>query len=268
MFGPLGYVRRTAVEPACWGLGADAERFFSDFSSGAQCNLNWYEGASGELGQESKRPRFPAGRAVALLGFEDTIWKFCHEKVGRHADPAPEHDQDVFAHTCVDANQNILRLRSSKRPWNMCQNMIWVQCAISGRLPGQEGAKLHFATAPNTLDTRNDFPKDYYWKEHYPNNDIFYVEVCMISKLCRNSDKLFQLQVGETFVCETDQSRYEELHKLLTMRDKQVKDCAPLTKQCGGNGMSKPCCDPKAECKVINQWWHQCDTGSSPWGDP
>lgn len=36
----------------------------------------------------------------------------------------------------------------------MCQNLQWLVCAGKGRLPGQGGRAMHFATPPSKLDTR------------------------------------------------------------------------------------------------------------------
>ena len=42
--------------------------------------------------------------------------------------------------------------------------------------------------------------------ELYSSTDIFFGEVCLLSEVCRNSDKLFQIEAGEEFECDAEPS--------------------------------------------------------------
>uniref|UniRef100_A0A7S3ADA6 Uncharacterized protein n=1 Tax=Haptolina ericina TaxID=156174 RepID=A0A7S3ADA6_9EUKA len=128
-----------------------------------------------------------------------------------------------MAHRCVDANRNILRLLSSRVPWNMCQNLQWVLCAARGELPGQSSPTIHFATAPQDLDLDT-------W--HHPTSwpcdtdsgcphgmfsvgDVFFAEIMLLQQVCSNGPELFQLKKGDHFKCSLDRGRYDQLATLL-----------------------------------------------------
>ena len=48
---------------------------------------------------------------------------------------------------------------------------------------------------------------------HYAVSDVFYVEACMISFICKNRERLWQLNVGEDFFCELDDSAWDDFKK-------------------------------------------------------
>ena len=51
--------------------------------------------------------------------------------------------------------------------------------------------------------------------EGFANDDIFYLEVCLFSQICENSDKLFEVDVGERFVCDFSPDGFEDLKSML-----------------------------------------------------
>jgi hypothetical protein len=130
MWGVGSFRKMQDGHAACWGL--DAAEYFDSVISGAGCDINWFEGTDGVLGDGASRPVFTS-RAPALLGFDESILAFCNSIIGVQQPVAVltrgEHifnrqqNNDV-AHHCVQANQNILRLLSSRRPWNMCRSRI------------------------------------------------------------------------------------------------------------------------------------------------
>ena len=101
----------------------------------------------------------------------------------------------------------------------MCQNLMWQVCAIHGKLPGQDGKKIHFATPPSHLDTRvwlrpDSWPCDKQGecpKGKFSVGDVFVAEVCIIDSLCRNTRTIFDLQRGESFECDYDPAAYSKL---------------------------------------------------------
>ncbi len=211
-----GWYKRKSHEVGCWTDFGGSRRFFDDVFRKTQCNINWYDGAL----PGNQRPRF-SSRAPALLGFDETIAQFCHEKLARplagwpHCPPC---DRDI-AESCVKANQNVLRLLNPLRghKWNMCQNLQWMTCAVQGALPGQQGnTMMHFATAPKTLrieewGSQNGFKG---WNS-YRIKDVFYAEVCILSQICRNGAQLFQIERGEAFYCDLDRRRVDEMRDFL-----------------------------------------------------
>lgn len=211
----------------CWNpwIGAGtAQTFFPSVLSGDGCEIDWYEGAGpgagGELNGPADRPRFPApGDAPALLGFDNTIWQYCSEQGGTWGEPG--NFLPSIAHRCIQSNQNILRMVSVV--WNMCVNLRWVVCAVTGRLPGQRGKQLHFATAPKALDAavyRDPSLSDEWWMEPHDQTfsvgDVFFAEVAIIHRVCANRERLLQLERGEIFECEFDQRGFDSLVASLT----------------------------------------------------
>ena len=49
----------------------------------------------------------------------------------------------------------------------------------------------------------------------FANDDIYYLEVCLISQVCANSDQLFRLQADEDFICQFTRSGFDELKSWL-----------------------------------------------------
>ena len=93
-------------------------------------------------------------------------------------------------------------------------------CALTGKLPGQNTRSIRFAKAPKSLVIEE------FWRppagcvngacdqNHYAVSDVFYVEACLISSVCRNRDELFStIDVGQDFVCDFDGQAYERLQE-------------------------------------------------------
>jgi hypothetical protein len=122
----------------------------------------------------------------------------------------------------IKANENVLRIIRSEWPWDMCQNLAWELCALRGKLPGQGGRRVHFATAPKDLDVDVwDHPTD--WpcgvggcgKSQFAASAVFFAEVCLMRKLCRNGNIIFTLGVGEIFECDVSEDALHDLVRSL-----------------------------------------------------
>ena len=214
----------------CWDWqegGADA--WFESATSEASCDVNWSEGVDGELGKQGARlgSFLPAGttEAEALLGTDDGIFEFCSEVIGRKNDLRPGNGRwdNELGSRCAQAGQNVLRVLAKRVPWNMCMNLKWIGCAARGRLPSQATGEpgkgqMHFATPARQMHL-DDFlhPR---WcigacGSHYAVSDVYVTEVCMLSRICSNGERIFDLERGETFVCDYDHDAYRWLASTL-----------------------------------------------------
>ena len=102
--------------------------------------------------------------------------------------------------------------------WSMCQNLEWQLCALTGRLPGQGGKQVAFATAPK--DLRLQWWEDPATHPTWPCNgercdpnrftvgDVFYAEVMIAYTVCANRARLFELDQGELFECDVSEDAY------------------------------------------------------------
>ena len=133
------------------------------------------------------------------------------------------------ARTCVERSRNILMLFGSNvhntgAGYNSCRNLEWQTCAAMGMLPGQTSATIIFAQPPNSLDAEGDRPlaqcggysPQGCGKHAYSNDDIFFLEVCMYSKICAYNWELFQLGPGDWFHCQISEEGFRELQAYLT----------------------------------------------------
>ena len=197
MYGQRGFKKRSHGESGCWDDSPDS--FFDQFRelSTASCDVNWFEGQPGVLGQKESRPPFPRqGEAAALFGHDDTILDYCNSKLN-HPNPGKGRDAQI-AYGCVEANQNVMRVAGGVG-WTMCLNTRWVLCAARGLLPGQNHV-IRFATAPKQLRSdASDLQNKGAW---YNSNAVFYLEACLLQLLCKNGQELLTLEIGDPFVCE------------------------------------------------------------------
>ena len=46
-------------------------------------------------------------------------------------------------------------------------------------------------------------------------SDVYFAEVCVVSHVCKNREKLFQLDYGDPFVCEFDHAAFMQLRSWL-----------------------------------------------------
>ena len=49
----------------------------------------------------------------------------------------------------------------------------------------------------------------------YANDDIFFLESCLYSQVCTNSDELFALGVGEHWTCQFSEEAFRKLQEVL-----------------------------------------------------
>ena len=75
----------------------------------------------------------------------------------------------------------------------------------------------HFSIAPKDL-SMNTFEHPPKLVGDYAISDVYFIEVCVISHVCRNRAELFKLEVGQLFECDFDDRAYLELHSLLRGR--------------------------------------------------
>ena len=220
MWGPTAWHRTQSNLMRCWGETGAAHSFFDSALQGGQCDVNWFEGVRGSMGDQHSRPEFPKS-APALLGFDEDIFAHCSRAMKKQEsfELAPGGQSDDFnhelAHRCKEASENILRLLSVRVPWNMCQNLQWVLCSLQGLLPRQKGRKFHFATTPQDLEIGVwEHPTTWPCNEEecgvnkFAVGDVFFAETCMIHRLCRNRDSLFQSDREELVECDLDTDEY------------------------------------------------------------
>lgn len=217
LWGPNSFKTKRPTEGGCWDeLGG--QQYFVDILTTEGCNRNWMEGAlPKEWATADVRPAFKAA-APALLGFDETIWAYCSEALGKDT---TRFSQGSLAARCVESNNNILRLVNARPPWTMCQNFAWQTCAALGKLPGQGGKVIRFATAPKALELKEwEHPNS--WPCYgdcsagvYAVGDVFFAEIAVFSHLCRNAGELLQLERGETFACDFDPAQYHLLARHL-----------------------------------------------------
>lgn len=203
-------------DAGCWeSLGG--REWLDKAWEGTWCDQNWMQGTAQAPGP-GDRPHFTQP-APALLGFDETILGYCSHLVGLDFDGGDLNTE--LAERCVRANKNVLRLLQG-RPWDMCQNIEWQMCALSGKLPGQDGRKVSFASAPKDVkaewfhnpDLHPTFRPNF---DGYSLGDVYFAELCVTFTLCANRADLFKLEVGETFVCEKDQAAFDHLVDMFMM---------------------------------------------------
>lgn len=119
---------------------------------------------------------------------------------------------------------NILSLYGNEIPYNICRNMEWQVCAAKGDLPGQGGKTIRFAYAPKDLEIHGGphplgsctgyHPAGCYDKG-YASSDIFYMESCVYSMICKNRDEFWALSNGQDWQCKMDWDGYQQLRDLI-----------------------------------------------------
>lgn len=187
-------------------------QFFEDTLSGTKCDRNWMEGA---FGSAEDRPNFHRP-APALLGFDSAIWEYCSEMNGFR--DLKGFSQQELAARCVQSSNNILRLIEGRWVWTMCQNLVWQVCAITGKLPGQDGQLLRFANDPKQLQLDEwEHPNSWPCKDgqcptdRYSVGDVFFAELAIFRWLCRNAGTLLEVDRGRTTICALDPDAFRSL---------------------------------------------------------
>lgn len=92
-----------------------------------------------------------------------------------------------------------------------------------GKLPGQMTQTIIFAQAPKSLDASGPRPLAHCGgyspqgcgRHAYSNDDIYFLEICMYSKICANNWELFQVEAGENFRCQISETGFRELQRYL-----------------------------------------------------
>lgn len=210
MWGRNPWVTRGPTEAGCWEEHG-GRRYFDKVLAGDGCDRNWFEGYHGEA---TDRPEFTAA-APALLGFDSTIWELCVEVLGMNRNG---YSNEELATRCIAANRNILRVSWG---WNMCQNLEWQLCAARGKLPGQQGRGIMFATAPKALSIEewrvpNSWPCHHGCPQgKYSVGDVYYAELVVYRQICRSAPQLFEVGRGEEMQCDVDSEAFAELAELL-----------------------------------------------------
>ena len=77
---------------------------------------------------------------------------------------------------------------------------------------------MHFSIAPKDLDVGIfDHPQQCVGdcSSSYAVSDVYFVEVCLTSHVCRNRKELFGLALGSLFECDFDEAAFLELEALL-----------------------------------------------------
>ena len=97
---------------------------------------------------------------------------------------------------------------------------VWAPGSLSGGGSGSlnGGGEIVFSLAPNSLDVV-PFYRGTYFKPMgpgtYAEDDIYYLEVCVLSAVCANREEIFSAGVGGVFRCRFDEAGYAELQEKL-----------------------------------------------------
>lgn len=271
LFRAMWAARRESSEqsPQCWdvprrhtnttGPPGALDGFDERVLSGAACRRgrfdeNWYH----TVGQPHVRlvrdnmythgrPAFTAP-ALGLLGFDDSFLQHC----------GPETANRLGAPTaCALANFNVLSVE--ERRYNLCRNLEWQACAARGLLPGQGGSGIVFSVAPGSLllpkhdrispslppasqspPLRRTFgvcggPLPNTCRAcTYANDDIFFLEVCLLDQICLNGPDIFRVRAGERFECIFSPGGFRTLMNLL----RQPIEAASSRRTCAAGSQS------------------------------
>ena len=190
-------------DPACWGhTPSQNAAFFRRLDEARHCDQKWGSNLD----------------APAVLGFAETMQSFCNGH-GRRLGEAE------LTGACRAAQLNILRIGG----WNMCKNTEWIYCAARGRLAhgsgGSSGGDLIFSLAPKDLDLAPFYQKggtgtpqgDGYYSE----NDIYYLEACVLNEICANRRELFSVERGARFRCEYDPAGHKGMQEALLQWERE-----------------------------------------------
>jgi len=207
MWGVGSRMQNHVGDDRCWDrdrahwIPQPADTYFDELLRGTHCQTtDWHENAPwGNQGN------FRQDAAPALLGFDNSIHSFC---------PGG----------CDQFGYNILQLFGSI-PYNICRNFEWQMCAAKGFLWKQASKRIVFAHAPKNVWMDGWPPFDQChgytdtggcdrWTE-FANDDIYPLEVCLFSQVCKNHEELFSIEAGEAFECEMDVPGFRNLQSML-----------------------------------------------------
>lgn len=240
----------------CWGDDGAASRFWDEAIKGTHCSEDWYEGSIGTpshydadspglLGFDNSidwfcgelaRGRHPGfdgdviGRRLGGTGTGGVRGEgnmSAHERASQWN--ATRRRRLDSARVCTRNSVNILMLFASNvhrtgAGYNSCRNLEWQICAARGMLPGQQSPSVLFAQEPGSLDVSGDRPLGHCGgyspqgcgRQSYSNDDIYFLEVCVYSMICHNSDELFAMKVGHRFHCRINEEGFRRMQRYLT----------------------------------------------------
>jgi len=182
-----GFTDRARGEKACWDVPW-ADSWFDFVGDATNCDQDWdWTG--------NNMPDAPT-----VFGFSETMAAYCHDMAGRRGgggDPG---------HACRNAHINILRIGS----WTMCRNTEWMMCVLQRKVGSAQG-EIVFSLAPGGLEM-DVFMMD---PDNFAENDVYFLEVCILSEVCSNNQELFAADVGALFVCKFDRSRWDALARAM-----------------------------------------------------
>ena len=289
LWSELGFGVREPSEDACWGNDGEGFFRRAAAASSLTCDRNWFGGTPGEVGRSTpisigqnwpgdgpsnnQSYHYFTKPAPALLGFDEPKDRYCAYMAGKPGRPSPDGQHANF---CVDANVNMMSLGLAGRDaaimrdrndhiedpygYNMCRHFEWLMCAANGRLPGQNGAGFRFVTAPKlaVIEQGGDHPLDSChesWcprgtgKNGHSTSDVFYLETCILSQICRNYWHLFVLAPFEDFVCDlSEPARYDNFRNLVLSTMPAMRHTANLKNAVGPRCVpgQQGGCDPNA----------------------
>lgn len=232
----------------CWSVSREApfarqpaSSYESQTLLRSHCaSTNWLEGTPNQHGQRERgvlahrsyvsnfsRP------APAVVGTDLDIETACHGAsfVRNWSRFAPcrntkcANHRSVVLHrhatSCVASGYNLLFLHGRRLPYNLCRNLEWLVCAATGSLPLQLGAPIRIASPTHNLSTAligsryGGLPKgqDVF---KYTSDDVFWLELCLLSQLCVNGGELFAPTRGQQWRCEFSIRGFRDL--LATLR--------------------------------------------------
>ena len=211
MWGPGWNIReRVAHTPGCWAERGGAS-FFSESFAGKNCNINWLSG--GTNGPGFTDASLKSDGAPAVFGTDVAVLELCLTKLGRWRKVYHASDGEI-ASACLAASYNVMRL--PRRQWTICTNYEFIACAARGLLPGQGNKGVVFTAPPGSLFTRDLHANKL---DGFTMEDVFYLELCVLSELCSNGADLFSREANEPFLCETSESRFTALGETLMGMD-------------------------------------------------
>ena len=94
---------------------------------------------------------------------------------------------------CTSTRYNKLTLLD----WNICKNLLFLKCNAQ---KGGNCASFLITRPPSTLQTDWFNTGGETWRE----DDIYFIEACMIAVMCKNGFSLFEISEVSIFQCEVD----------------------------------------------------------------
>jgi len=181
-----GWSVRHRGEAGCWAVDWAQPDWFQWVATGSSCGQTWGNNLN----------------APTVFGFAESMTNYCNLNGGNGGDPGG---------ACMSAGFNILRIGD----WNMCRNVEWMVCVVEGKASydrGDRSREIRFTHPPGQLNI-DDFNSRPGW---YIENDIYYLEVCVLNEMCANGAEIFTKAEGEAFVCEFDAALWAAAGKALT----------------------------------------------------